>query len=472
MTMKIEQIYTGCLAQGAYYIESNGEAAVIDPLRESQPYIDRAEKSGAKIKYVLETHFHADFVSGHVDLAKRTGATIVYGPTAKTEFPAHVATDGEELKLGKLTIKVLHTPGHTMESATYLLLDEAGKPHCIFSGDTLFIGDVGRPDLAQKAGSVTMEDLAGYLYESLHTKIMTLPDDVLVYPAHGAGSACGKNMSKETWDTLGNQKQTNYALKAATKEQFIKEVTDGLQPPPAYFPQNVAMNKGVIESVDSVKERGMRALTPDQFELVAETEGALVLDTRGAQTFKDGFVPRSINIGIKGDFAPWVGAMIPDVKHPLLLVTDEGMEDEVVTRLARVGYDNVFGYLKGGIAAWKASGKDVDTIESISAEEFAKRFHANKLRVVDVRKDGEYEAEHVDGAWHASLQYINQNLAAFSKEETNYIHCAGGYRSMVAASLLKARGWHNIVDVAGGFNAIKKTDVKVTDYVCPSTLKK
>lgn len=472
MTMNIEQIYTGCLAQGAYYIESNGEAAIIDPLRETAPYIERAKARGAKIKYVLETHFHADFVSGHLDLAKKTGAPIVYGPNANPSFDAHIAKDGEELKLGNVTIKVLHTPGHTMESTCYLLIDENGKPHSIYTGDTLFIGDVGRPDLAQKMGSITQEDLAGYLYDSLHNKVMPLPDEVIVYPAHGAGSACGKNMSKETSDTLGNQKKVNYALKAASKEQFIKEVTDGLLPPPAYFPQNVAMNKGVIESVDSVKERGMRALTPDQFELVAETEGALVLDTRGAQTFKDGFVPRSINIGIKGDFAPWVGAMVPDVKHPLLLVTDEGMEDEVVTRLARVGYDNVLGYLKGGIAAWKADGKEADTIESISAEEFAKRFAKDKLRVVDVRKDGEYLAEHVDGAWQASLQYINQNLAAFSKEEPNYIHCAGGYRSMVAASLLKARGYHNIIDVAGGFNAIKKTDVKVTDYVCPSTLNK
>lgn len=470
--MNIEQIYTGCLAQGAYYIESNGEAAIIDPLRETAPYIERANARGAKIKYVLETHFHADFVSGHLDLSKKTGAPIVYGPNANPSFDAHIARDGEELKLGNVTIKVLHTPGHTMESTCYLLIDENGKPHSIYTGDTLFIGDVGRPDLAQKAGSLTQEDLAGFLYDSLHNKIMTLPDDVIVYPAHGAGSACGKNMSKETSDTLGNQRRTNYALKAETKEQFIKEVTDGLLPPPAYFPQNVAMNKGVIESVDSVKERGMRALTPDQFELVAETEGALVLDTRGAEDFKDGFIPRSINIGIKGDFAPWVGAMIPDVKHPLLLVTDEGMEDEVVTRLARVGYDNVFGFLKGGIAAWKTSGKEVDTIERIDAEEFAKRFHAAKLRVVDVRKDGEYEAEHVDGAWHASLQFINQNLAAFSKEEMNYVHCAGGYRSMIATSLLKARGYHNLVEVRGGFNAIKKTDVKVTDYVCPSTLKK
>lgn len=469
--MKIEQIYTGCLAQGAYYIESNGEAVIIDPLRETQPYLERAKQSGATIKYVLETHFHADFVSGHLDLSKKTGAPIVYGPNANPQFEAHIATDGEVLNVGKVTITVLHTPGHTMESTTYLLKDENGKPHAIFSGDTLFIGDVGRPDLAQKMGSLTQEDLAGFLYDSLRNKIMPLPDDVIVYPAHGAGSACGKNMSKETFDTLGNQKRNNYALKAATKEQFIKEVTDGLLPPPAYFPQNVALNKGVIESVDSVKERGMRALTPDQFELVAEAEGALVLDTRNAEDFKDGFIPRSINIGIKGDFAPWVGSMIPDVKHALLLVTDEGMEEEVVTRLARVGYDNVFGFLKGGIGAWKASGKELDTIERIDAEEFAKRFHANKLRVVDVRKDGEYEAEHVDGAWHASLQYINQNLAAFSKEETNYVHCAGGYRSMIAASLMKARGYHNLVEVRGGYNAIKKTDVKVTDTARPSALK-
>jgi hydroxyacylglutathione hydrolase len=469
--MTVEQIYTGCLAQGAYYIESEGEAVIIDPLRETQPYLERAQKSGAKIKYVLETHFHADFVSGHVDLAKKTGATIVYGPNANPSFEAHIAKDGEEFRVGKVTIRVLHTPGHTMESTTYLLIDENGKEHSIFTGDTLFIGDVGRPDLAQKAGSITQEDLAGYLYESLHNKIMPLPDDVLVYPAHGAGSACGKNMSKETFDTLGNQKKTNYALKAGTKEQFIKEVTDGLLPPPAYFPQNVAMNKGMIVSVDEVKEKGLRALTPDQFELVAETEGALVLDTRGPQTFKDGFIPRSINIGIKGDFAPWVGTLIPDVKQPLLLVCEEGTEDEVVTRLARVGYDNVFGYLKGGIDSWSAADKQMDRIESISADEFARRLKKEKLHVVDVRKDGEFTAEHVDGAYHASLQYINEHLARIAKDEPNYVHCAGGYRSMIAASLLKSRGYHNVIDVAGGFNAIKKTEIPVTDHVCPTTLK-
>jgi len=359
-----------------------------------------------------------------------------------------------------------------MESTTYLLRDESDKPYCIFTGDTLFIGDVGRPDLAQKMGSITQEDLAGFLYESLHNKIMPLPNDVIVYPAHGAGSACGKNMSKETFDTLGNQKATNYALKAATKEQFIKEVTDGLLAPPAYFPQNVAMNKGAIPSLDTVKEKGLRALAPEEFELVAETEGALVLDTRGAQTFKDGFVPRSINIGIKGDFAPWVGTMIPDVKQALLLVTDAGAEDEVVTRLARVGYDNVFGYLKGGIAAWKGSGREVDSLESITADEFAERMKSGKLNVYDVRKQSEWEAEHLEDAQFASLQFLNDHLAEFSRTEPNYIHCAGGYRSMIAASVLKARGYHNVIDIAGGFNAIQKTDLATTDFVCPTTIRK
>ena len=470
--MNIEQIYTGCLAQGAYYIESDGEAAIIDPLRETSPYIERAKARGAKIRYVLETHFHADFVSGHLDLSRKTGAPIIYGPNANPSFEAHIAKDGEELKLGKVTIKVLHTPGHTMESTCYLLIDENGKPHSIYTGDTLFIGDVGRPDLAQKNGSVTKEDLAGFLYDSLHNKVMPLPDEVIVYPAHGAGSACGKNMSKETFDTLGHQKEVNYALKAATKEQFIADVTDGILPPPAYFPQNVAMNKGVIPSLENVKEKGLRALSPTELEVIVESEGALVLDTRGAQTFKDGFVPRSINIGLKGDFAPWVGSMIPDVKHPLVLVCDEGTEDEVVTRLARVGYDNVYGYLKGGIAAWTEAGKEVDTLESISAPEFAHRMKSGKLAVFDVRKQGEWAAEHLESARPASLQFINDHLAEFSKTEPNYIHCQGGYRSMIAASILKARGYHNVVDVAGGFGAIKKTDLATTDFACPGTLKK
>lgn len=470
-TMHIEQIYTGCLAQGAYFIESDGEVAIIDPLRETTPYIERAAKHGATIKYVFETHFHADFVSGHLDLAARTGAPIIYGPGAAPEFEAHIAADGEAFKLGRVTIKALHTPGHTLESTCYLLIDEAGRPHSLFTGDTLFIGDVGRPDLAQKMGSLTQDDLAGLLYESLRAKIMPLPDEVIVYPAHGAGSACGKNMSKETFDTLGNQKRSNYALKADTKERFIKEVTEGLLPPPAYFPQNVAMNKGVIPSLGAVKEKGLKGLSPDTFEMVAEAEGALVLDTRNAEVFKDAFVPRSINIGIKGDFAPWVGNMVPDVGHPLLVVADPGTEDEVVTRLARVGYDNVLGFLEGGMEAWTKAGKEVDSIERIGAEEFAERLGHGGLHVVDVRKDGEFEGGHVEGARHVPLQFINEHFSAFSNDRTNYLHCAGGYRSMIAASLLKARGYHDIVEVRGGFNAIKATNAPLSTHASPGALK-
>ena len=460
--MKIEQIYTGCLAQGAYYIESNGEAAIIDPLRETSPYIERARARNAKIKYVLETHFHADFVSGHQDLSKKTGAPIIYGPHADPSFDAHIAKDGEELKLGNVTIKVLHTPGHTMESTCYLLIDENGKPHSIYTGDTLFIGDVGRPDLAQKMGSLTKEDLAGYLYDSLNNKIRPLPDDVIVYPAHGAGSACGKNMSKETFDTLGHQKEVNYALLATTKEQFVREVTDGIAAPPAYFPMNVALNKGGVPSLDGVLERGTKALTPDELELIVESTGALVLDTRQPQTFKDAFIPKSINIGLKGDFAPWVGNLITDIGQPIVLVCDEGSEQEAVTRLSRVGYDNTVGYLEGGIAAWKDAGKEVDTITSISADEFAKRMSADSLHVVDVRKPGEWDNGHVDGAEHACLSGLNNNMTAFSKAEDNYIHCQGGYRSMIAVSILKARGYENVIDVAGGYGAISKTSVPMT----------
>lgn len=469
--MKVEQIYTGCLAQGAYYIESEGEAIIIDPLREVEPYIKKAEENGAKIKYILETHFHADFVSGHVDLARKTGATIVFGPTANTAYEVKVAADGEELKVGKLTIKVLHTPGHTMESTTFLLLDENGKEHAIFSGDTLFIGDVGRPDLAIKS-DLTKEDLAKLLYKSLREKIMTLPDDVIVYPAHGAGSACGKNMSKETWDTLGNQKANNYALRAdMTEEEFVKEVTTGLLPAPYYFAKNAMMNKTGYDNVEEVLERGSRGLNPDEFEVAAEQTDALVLDTRKPQIFKDGFVPRSINIGVDGDFAPWVGNLITDIKQNILLVVEEGREEEVVTRLARVGYDNVLGYLKGGFDAWKAAGKEVDSLESIPAEEFADRLAKDTLFVADVRKPSEFQSEHLEVGVNIPLNFINERMAEFSKDKTNYIHCAGGYRSMMAASILKARGYHNVVDVAGGFKAIKETSAKVTAYVCPSTLK-
>ncbi|MCR9064966.1 MAG: rhodanese-like domain-containing protein [Cytophagales bacterium] len=470
--MKIEQIYTGCLAQGAYYIESNGEVAIVDPLREVQPYIEKAEKEGAKVKYVFETHFHADFVSGHVDLSEKTGAPIIYGPNAITGFDAIIAEDNQEFKLGAVTIKVLHTPGHTMESTCYLLIDKEGKEKALFSGDTLFIGDVGRPDLAQKS-DLTIEDLAGHLFDSLRNKIMTLPDDVVVYPAHGAGSACGKNMSKETTDLLGNQKQFNYALRAnMTKAEFIKEVTDGLTPPPQYFPENVKMNKEGYESIDEVMERGAQALSPAAFEAAANETGAVVLDTRNPQDFAKGFVPNSINIGLNGQFAPWVGALIPDLRQEILLITEEGKEEETVIRLARVGYDNTLGYLKGGVKAWAESGAELDTIESISTAELAKRMEEDKeLKVIDVRRPGEYVSEHVEGVENFPLDYINDNMAELDRNKTYTIHCAGGYRSMIASSILNARGF-NVVDVDGGFAAIKKSELfKTTDYVCPSTLK-
>jgi glyoxylase-like metal-dependent hydrolase (beta-lactamase superfamily II)/rhodanese-related sulfurtransferase len=471
--MIIEQIYTGCLAQGAYYIESNGEAVVIDPLREVEPYIQKASKNGAKIKFVLETHFHADFVSGHVDLSKKTGAPIVYGPTAKPGFDAIIATDGQEFNVGELTIKVLHTPGHTMESTCYLLKDASGKDIGLFSGDTLFIGDVGRPDLAQKVvADLTQEKLASYLYDSLRTKIMPLSDDITVYPAHGAGSACGKNMSKETTDTLGNQKKTNYALRAdMTKEEFIKEVITGLVAPPAYFPLNVMMNIEGYDSIDTVLERGNQALSPEAFEAAANETGALVLDTRAPQTFAAGFVPNSINIGIDGQFAPWVGAMIPDIKQEILLVCEPGREKEVVTRLARVGYDHTIGYLEGGFEAWKKSGKEIDQIESIDTAELSNRMQANNIEIIDVRKKSEYLSEHMVEAENAPLDFINDSMAQLDKNKTYYVHCAGGYRSMIFNSILRARGYDNLIDVKGGFKAIKESgSFQLTDYVCPSTL--
>jgi hydroxyacylglutathione hydrolase len=472
--MKIEQIYTGCLAQGAYYIESDGEAVVIDPLREVEPYIEKAEKDNAKIKYVLETHFHADFVSGHIDLSKKTGAPIVYGPNAATSFEAIVAKDGQEFKVGNVTFKVLHTPGHTMESTSYLLKDETGKDVALFSGDTLFIGDVGRPDLAQKAGVMTKEDLAATLYDSLRNKIMPLADDIIVYPAHGAGSACGKNMSKETTDTLGHQKQTNYALKAdMTKEQFIKEVTDGLAQPPAYFPLNVMMNKEGYESIDEVMERGNHALSPDAFEAAANETDALLLDTRAPEIFAKGFIPNSINIGIDGSFAPWVGALIPDIKQKLLIIADEGREEEVITRLARVGYDYTIGYLKGGFEAWKRSGKEIDKVMSVNANVLADLQSKDDINVVDVRKEGEFISEHIDGATNLPLDSINESMAALDKDKTYYVHCAGGYRSMIFNSILKARGYYNLIDISGGFKAIKESgQIKTTDFVCPTTLNK
>ena len=471
--MKIEQIYTGCLAQGAYYIQSGTEVAIIDPLREVKPYIEKAEANGAQIKYVFETHFHADFVSGHLDLAKATGAKIIYGPTAQPGFDAYIAKDEEIFALGEVKIKVLHTPGHTMESTCYLLLDENGKETALFSGDTLFIGDVGRPDLAQKAAHLTQEELAATLFDSLRQKIMTLPDEVIVYPAHGAGSACGKNMSKETSDTLGNQKKFNYALRAnMTREEFVKEVTDGLMPPPAYFPENVRLNKMGYESIDQVLAKGTRALSPAEFEAAANETGAILLDTRDAQTFAKGFIPNSINIGLNGSFAPWVGALIPDINQEILIIDEEGREEEVVTRLARVGYDHAIGYLKGGVEAWKKAGFELDSIESIDADELAKRQAQDpSIRILDVRKVSENYSEHIIGSENLPLDYINDNMSAIDKDKTYYVHCAGGYRSMVFISILKARGFDKLIDVKGGFKAIKESGkFNLSDYVCPSTM--
>lgn len=472
--MKIEQIYTGCLAQGAYYIQSEGEAVIIDPLREVEPYLQKAAKDGAKIKYVLETHFHADFVSGHVDLSKQSGAPIVYGPNANPSFEAIIATDDDEFKVGKVSLRVLHTPGHTMESTCYLLKDETGKEVALFSGDTLFIGDVGRPDLAQKAAEMTQEDLAGTLYDSLRNKILPLADDIIVYPAHGAGSACGKNMSKETSDTLGNQKKTNYALRSnMTKEEFIKEVTDGLATPPAYFPLNVMLNKQGYDSITEVMKRGSQALSPEAFEAAANETGAIVLDTRDAQVFAKGFIPNSINIGIDGSFAPWVGALIPDIRQEILLVTEDGREQEVITRLSRVGYDYTIGYLKGGFSAWLEAGKEVDQINSISADEFSQLLNGGKLNVIDVRKPGEFISEHVVNATNYPLDNINEVINDLDPDQTYFVHCAGGYRSMIFNSILKSRGFDNLVDVKGGFKSIKEAGgIPVTNYVCPSTLAK
>ncbi len=468
--MIIEQIYTGCLAQGAYYIESNGEVAIVDPLREVQDYIDRAENNNAKIKYIFETHFHADFVSGHVTLAEKTGAKIVYGPSAKTNFEAIIAEDNQVFQVGDITITVLHTPGHTMESSCFLLKDKNGKDYALFSGDTLFLGDVGRPDLAQK-GDITEKVLAGFLYDRLRTKVMTLADDVIVYPAHGAGSACGKNLSKETVGTIGEQKKTNYALRAnMTKEEFIKEVTDGLLPPPAYFPLNVKLNKEGYKDVDDVIKNSAKPLSVNDFELLANETDAIVLDVRHQSEFVKGFIPQSIFIGIDGGFAPWVGALIKDINQPILLVAPKGKTKDTITRLSRVGFDNVLGYLDGSFESWKKSGKEVDTLQSVSADVLEEKIKEKAL-VFDVRKPGEYTNEHIKVAENTPLDFLNKYISEFPKKEDFYVHCAGGYRSVIAASILKARGFHNVIDVAGGYAAIRKTTIERTDTVCPSTLK-
>ncbi len=470
--MKIEQIYTGCLAHAAYYLESKGEAAIFDPLREVQPYIDRARKDKAKIKYVFETHFHADFVSGHLDLQKKTGAQIVFGPTAKPGYEALVAKDNQIFEVGDYKVKVLHTPGHTMESTTYLLIDEKGKEHGIITGDTLFIGDVGRPDLAQHVVSeLTEEKLAAHLYDSLRNKIMPLSDDLIVYPNHGAGSACGKKMSKETSDTLGHQKKTNYALRPdMTKEEFIKELLTGLTAPPGYFPQNVLMNIKGYESLDTVMERGEKPLSPEAFEAVANETEALMLDTRGAEDFAKGFIPNSINIGLEGSFAQWVGEMIPDVKQQILLITYPGKEEEAITRLSRVGYDRTVGFLDGGFESWKKAKKPYETVNRITSKVFEQMYQTNNVLVIDVRKKSEFDSEHVIGAINVPLNEINQHLSQFPKDKPFVLHCAGGYRSMVAASILKQRGWEDFVDLIGGFDELKKTNIKKSKYVEPTTM--
>jgi glyoxylase-like metal-dependent hydrolase (beta-lactamase superfamily II)/rhodanese-related sulfurtransferase len=471
--MKVEQIYTGCLAHGAYYILSENEVAIIDPLRESTPYLERAQKDNAQIKYIFETHFHADFVSGHLDLARKTNAKIIYGPTAKPQFEAIIATDGQIFELGKVKIKVLHTPGHTMESSCFLLIDENGKEHSIFTGDTLFIGDVGRPDLAQKVvEELTQEKLAAHLYHSIHQILMKLPDDIILYPGHGAGSACGKKMSKETISTLGEQKKNNYAMrKGMTEEEFKKEILDGLMPPPQYFPANVLMNIQGYESLDNVLTKGTKPLNTTEFEVIANETHALIIDTRDAQTFAKGFIPNAVNIGIDGSFANWVGTLVADIKQPILLVCENGREEEVVTRLARVGYDNTLGYLKGGFQAWKNENKPFDTIQSVSVEELATIYHEENINILDVRKSSEYMSQHLVNAENAPLDYINSSMHKVNKDKTYYVHCAAGYRSMIFISILKARGYENLIDIKGGFNALKQNKTfQITEYVCPTTM--
>lgn len=464
--MKVEQIYTGCLAEAAYYIESKGEAVVIDPLRDTEPYLERAKSDGATIKYVLETHFHADFVSGHLDIAKKTGATIVYGPTAQPNFKAHIAQDNEVLKVGDVTIKVLHTPGHTLESTTYLLRDEQGNDFAIFTGDTLLLGDVGRPDLAIKQGEISREDLAGFLFDSLRNRILPLSDDVVVYPGHGAGSACGKKMSKDTWGYLGDQKKTNYALRAdMSKAEFVKEVTTGLVEPPQYFPKNAMMNKMGYESIDTVRERGVQALSVGAFKAAWKSEGALVIDTRHQDQFAKGFVPGSIFIGIDDNFAMWVGTLVKDLDQAILFICEPGREEEVVNRLARVGYDHAIGYLKGGFKSWEAAGEEVDRIEEIEAEDFAPLYLKKGIHLLDVRRESEFNAEHLFGAVNFPLDFISRNMNQISRDKKYYLHCAGGYRSMIAASILKSRGFEDVVNIRGGYKALSLTDLKRTEFV-------
>jgi hydroxyacylglutathione hydrolase len=468
--MKVEQLYTGCLAEAAYFIESKGEIAIIDPLRDPAPYMKMAEEIGGKIKFVFETHFHADFVSGHLDLAKKTGAKIVFGPTAQPEFDAHIAKDDEVFQLGDIKLKVLHTPGHTMESISILLIDESGNTHCVFTGDALLIGDVGRPDLAVSS-NVTREDLASFLFDSLRKKIMPLPPETIVYPNHGAGSACGKHMSKETWDTLGNQLKVNYALRAdMTREEFVKEVTTGLIAPPQYFPKNATMNKKGYGSLDFILERGMEGLQPSDFKKMAENDRTLVLDTRLVSEFPLGFIPGSMFIGIDDNFAPWVGALIEELDTPILFIAEKGREDEVVKRLSRVGYDNTIGFLDGGVEAWKKAGFSLDTLEEIESADFATIFSVDDTTTLDVRKKSEFDAEHIVGVRNFPLDSIHSNLDKLTPDTKYFIHCAGGYRSVIASSILKKHGINQVVNVKGGFNELKATTLKLTEYSEQNTM--
>ena len=466
--MKIEQIYTGCLSEAAYYIESEGESVIIDPLREVEPYIEKAKENNSQIKYILETHFHADFVSGHVELAKKTGAIIVFGPHAKTEFKFKQIEDGEIISVGKIKIKALHTPGHTIESTCYLLIDEKGKERALFSGDTLFIGDVGRPDLAVKT-NLTKEDFAGHLFDSLRNKILPLNNDIIIYPAHGAGSACGKNISKETFDLLGNQKQTNYALnKNLTKEDFIKEVLNGILPPPQYFPKNVKLNKTIInKTVEEIIITGSKPLSIQDFDNEVKN-GALILDVRHQKDFVKGFIPGSWFIGIDGGFAPWVGSLIKDINQKIVIVCSEGREEEVVTRLARVGYDNAVGYLKGSFLSWEKTGRKIDTIIQEKAEELEEK-NKNEINILDVRKATEYKTEHIESAQNKPLNDLFNHYKEINKEKTYHIHCAGGYRSVIYISILKSKGYKNLIDVIGGYAAIKRTNMPKTEFICSNT---
>lgn len=459
--MKIEQIYTGCLSEASYYIESNDEAVIIDPLREVDPYIEKANKNNVRIKYILETHFHADFVSGHVELAKKTGATIIFGPTAKTQFKKREVKDGEILSVGKIKIKAIHTPGHTMESTCYLLSNEKGKETALFSGDTLFIGDVGRPDLAVKT-NVTKEDLAGHLFDSIRKKILPLNDDIIIYPAHGSGSACGKNISKETFDLLGNQKQTNYALnKNLKKEEFIKEVLEGILPSPQYFPKNIILNKTAIKkTVNKIIESGTKPLTIEEFDKEVR-DGALILDVRHQKEFTKGYIPGSWFIGLDGAFAPWVGSLIKNINQKIVIICPKGRIEEVVTRLARVGYDNAVGFLKGSFSTWEKNGRKIETITQETATGLEEK-QQNKINILDVRKQSEFKIEHIKKAKNKPLDDIHKQKNEIEKEKKYHIHCAGGYRSIIYISILKSKGFKNLIDVEGGYNAIKRTNIPKT----------